>query len=396
MKNNYAMIHQLLKERPDMAFGFGRAFLRLNKAKLLDYNFYNGRSHEMPLMTFKITPLCNLRCVMCGQRGVTGTLKGKFAVEESKKLVPIERYKELVDEVKKKTKVFYVWGGEPFMYPDFMDLAGYMAKNIEYFTVNTNGTYLEENAERIVRDKWEGIFISLDAFEDVNDEIRGKGSYRKVMNGIMEINKQKKLQKSTVPYMGIVTTVSNMNYLHLHELAADMANKGLSWHIINLGTYMTQEIGNSHYNYVKKHLDVEWTHWQGFASGYNEGIDGEKFADILKKVHSYQNGYPIITVPVIRPHKINKYYSELEVPVRDRCAAPWFSTNINYDGSVGFCADYPDYIIGNIMENKLWDLYNNEKAVKFRKLLKSSPDGLLPACKRCYQIMLCGRRKKGF
>jgi len=396
MKNNNAMIYQLFKDRPDYALGFGWAFMHLNKARLIDYNFYNGRSHEMPLMTFKLTPLCNLRCVMCGQRGKTGTLKGKFAVDEAENLVSIDRYKELVDEVKKKTKVFYIWGGEPFMYPNFMELAGYIAKNINHLAVNTNGTYLEENAEQIVKEKWDAIFISLDGFEDVNDEIRGKGSYRKVMNGIMAINKEKKKQNSTMPYMGIVTTVSNMNYLYLDQLAADMANKGLFWHIINLGTYMTEEIGMDHYNYVKEKLGVEWTHWKGFVSGYNEGIDGEKFAEILKKVHSYQNGYPIITVPVIRPEKINKYYSDLQTPVRDMCAAPWFSTNINYDGTVGFCADYPDYIIGNIKDNKLWDLYNNEKAIKFRQLLKKSPDGLFPACKRCYQVMLCGHRRRGF
>ncbi len=37
---------------------------------------------------------------------------------------------------------------------------GVMSKKI-MFTINTNGTFLAENAERIVRDKWTAIFISL-------------------------------------------------------------------------------------------------------------------------------------------------------------------------------------------------------------------------------------------
>ena len=35
---------------------------------------------------------------------------------------------------------------------------------------------LEKYAEEIVRNKWHALFVSLDAFEDVNDSIRGKGS----------------------------------------------------------------------------------------------------------------------------------------------------------------------------------------------------------------------------
>ncbi|OHD79314.1 MAG: radical SAM protein, partial [Spirochaetes bacterium RIFOXYB1_FULL_32_8] len=294
-----------------------------------------------------------------------------------------------------KSKIFYVWGGEPFLYPDFMDLAAYMSKKM-IFTVNTNGTFLAENAERIVKDKWTGIFISLDSFEDVNDSIRGKGTYKRVIEGMEAIKREKKAQKSTLPYVGIVSTMSNLNYMYLDKLAEAMKDKGLSWHIINLGTYMNQDIGDAHIKIMKEKLDIDPKYWKGFTSGFNAGIDGDKFAQILDKVHALDNGYPIITVPVIKPHKIGTYYSDLEVPVKKECAAGWFSVNINYNGDVHFCADYPDYIIGNIKNSNLMDIYNNERAVKFRKALKSSENGLFPACKRCYQLMLCGESCTGF
>ncbi len=177
-----------------------------------------------------------------------------------------------------------------------------MSKKI-MFTINTNGTFLAENAERIVRDKWTAIFISLDGFEDVNDSIRGKGTYQRVMAGIDALKKEKKSRGSKLPYVGIVTTISNMNYMYLDKLAEAMADKGLSWHIINLGTYTTNEIGDTHTKWVRKKLGIEPAYWKGFTSGFNEGIDGEKFGKILEKVHSIDNGYPIITVPVIRHAK---------------------------------------------------------------------------------------------
>ena len=395
MKTNLSVVTKVLMNDTNVAFQLAKVFLQSIYGKTIDYRFRKGKASFLPLLTIRITPSCNLRCLMCGQRGVKGTLKGATALAEAKKIIKPEVYKKFIDDVAGKTKVFYVWGGEPFLYPGFMDLAEYMAKKIPAFTVNTNGTFLAKNAERIVRDKWGGIFISLDGFEDTNDKIRGKGSYQKVMEGIEAINREKERQNSHYPYMGIVSTISNMNYMYLDKLAAAMKDKGLSWHIINLGTYVTPAIGKEHQAYLKKHLGVNATYWKGFATGYNEGIDGTEFAKILEKVHSYDNGYPIITVPVIRPSKIGMFYGDLFKLVRDKCSAPWFSVDIDYNGDVNFCADYKDFIVGNIAKDSIWDIYNNEKSVKFRNALKNAPDGMFPGCKRCYQMNLWGHRRRG-
>lgn len=395
MKNNYSIIPKVLSTEPRIAASLLKGQLQGEWGKRADYFFGGGRAKYLPLVTFKITPLCNLRCVMCGQRGETGTLKGEFARREAEKIVSIERYKALTDELEGISSIFYVWGGEPFMYPGFIDLAAYMAKKIPGFSVNTNGTFLLDYATRIVEDGWTGIFISLDSFEEENDEMRGKGSFRKVMAGIEAINREKKRLGKTKPHMGIVTTVSNLNYRSLDKLAEALRDRGLSWHIMNLGTYTTEEFGRAQEDFMKKNFDVESQYWKGFATNRNIGIDGAEFRKILERVHGMNNGYPIITVPVIRPAKIGEYYSNLSTLVRDRCSAPWFSVDINYDGGVHFCADYPDYYIGNIKDSKIMDIYNSDRAVKFRRLLKSSPNGLFPGCRRCYQLMLCGRRKPG-
>lgn len=398
MKTNYALVPRLLQQNKRLAFVMAGAFFRQLKAKVIDYNLKKDVSSEMPLVTLKITPLCNLRCVMCGQRGVKGTLKGQDAVEKAKDNVTFEQYKKFVDDVSTKAKLFYVWGGEPFMYPGFMDLMSYMVQKIPAVTVNTNGTFLAQNAERIVRDKWAAIFVSLDAFEEVNDEIRGKGSYQKVIEGIKAINEEKRKQNSHLPNVGIVTTVSKLNYLDLANLVRATKDLELAWHIINLGTYFNEEIGAEHVKAVKAKLGVEPRFWRGFVTGFNEGIDGEKFSKILEDVHaaSKEVKHPIITVPVITPSVIGTYYNMLDVAVRDHCKVPWFMVNIDYNGDVHFCADHPDYVVGNIKEKSIHEIYNGERSRKFRNALRTSPDGIFPGCKRCYQIMLCGRRRKGF
>lgn len=384
----------MLKSNPSLALMAARSFWVNFKAKHIDYRFYNGKSKELSLVSFRITPLCNKRCVMCGQWGETGIYKEMDMAEESKKILPMEYYKRFIDEMEDIKPILYVWGGEPFMYPGFMDLAQYMAEKCPVFSVNTNGTFLEEEAERIVRDKWAALFVSLDGFKDINDKIRGAGTYEKVIKGIRAINKEKERQGSAQPFVGIVTAISNLNYMHLEAFARSLHDLGLSWHIINLGTYTNSNLGEQHTKFMKDNFDVDAIWWKGIANGCNEGIDGPRFAEILARVQKLRNGYPIITVPVIKADKMDTYYSGLETILRNQCLCPWVHVNIDYNGDVHFCGDYPDYVIGNLKDDSFMNIYNNDKAVRFRKTLKNSPEGIFPMCTRCYQLMLLGRKAK--
>lgn len=396
MNNNFSIVPKVLFQNPGMSYRMAKTFATKKKADIIDRNLYRGISKEMNLIYFRITPLCNLKCVMCGQRGDKGVLQGDFAREEAKKIISLERYKSLVDEIAPNKPVFYMWGGEPFLYPDFMDLAEYIISKKCVMSVNTNGTFLKKEAERIVRDKWNALFVSLDGFEDVNDAIRGKGSYKRVIEGFKEVNKQKKLQNSKFPHMGIVTTVSNLNYMYLDKLVEAVKDFELDWHFINLGTYSNDDIVKKHTEFMKDKLDTDIYCLEAYNTGYNKGIDGEIFSKILDKIHSLKPGYPIVTVPAINPEKITEYYANLETIVRDECPVPWSQCNIDYNGDVHFCADYPDYILGNIKNDNLYDILNNERAVKFRKTLKEADHGLFPGCVRCYQNMLFGHKVKGY
>jgi radical SAM protein with 4Fe4S-binding SPASM domain len=333
---------------------------------------------------------------MCGQRGTKGVLKGTFAAEEAKKIVPLETYKRLVDEIKVKKPTVYLWGGEPFLYPDLFPLVDYMKEAGLAVSVNTNGTHLAKNAEEIVRRKWHALFVSLDGFEETNDRIRGEGSYRRVVEGFEAINREKKRQGSHLPHMGIVSTVNNLNYKDLYRLAEAAQGFGLSWHIFNLGTYTNETIVERQRAFMREKLDTEIGCLQAFDTGYNEGIDGQELYDILTRIHAMDTDHPIITVPALNPEKINTYYSDLEIPVRTRCSVPWSQANIDYDGGVHFCADYPDYKLGNIKDQAFFEIFNGERARRFRNALKASPDGVFPGCVRCYQNMLCGKKIKGY
>jgi radical SAM protein with 4Fe4S-binding SPASM domain len=255
---------------------------------------------------------------------------------------------------------------------------------------------MEQNAEQIVHDKWSTIFVSLDAFQETNDAMRGKGSYERVVKGFEAINREKQKQRSNYPIMAIVTTVTNQNYMDLERFEEATRAFNIDLHIYNLGTYTNDRIVAAQRKFMKEQLDTDIDCLESYNTGYNNDIDGKRLHSILSNLHAKDYGHPILTVPTLNPEKTHTYYAELETPVRDNCIVPWCQTNINYNGDVHFCADYPDYILGNIKEKSFKEIYNGDRANRFRKAIHACEGGMFPGCLRCYQNMLFGKKIRGY
>ena len=58
---------------------------------------------------------------------------------------------------------------------------------------------------------------------------------------------------------------------------------------------------------------------------------------------------------------------------------------IDSNGDVSLCRDYHDYIIGNIKNDSVMDMWNNDKAQKFRSSI--STEGPMPVGRRCCGLM---------
>ena len=396
MKKNIGVVNMLFKKNFALAAKMFHGFWKIGMAWIFPKRNY-GYNHfkKLALVYFKLTAACNLRCVMCGQYGDKGVMKDCIA-EETKKNLPLETWKKFIDEIAPQRPVTYIWGGEPFLYPDLFPLAKYMVDKGLFVSVNTNGTLMERHAEQIVRDKWSMLFVSLDAFRDVNDELRGKGAYDKVIDGFKAINREKEKQKSNYPFLGVVTVVTNKNYKDLENLTEATREYNIDIHVMNLGTYTNDNIVATQKRFMKEKLDTDIDCLEAYNTGYNLGIDGKQLHSILSNIQNKNHGHHILMVPILNPEKTHTYYAELETPVRNHCIVPWCQANVNYNGDVHFCADYPDYILGNIKDQSFEEIYNGERANLFRKTINECEGGMFPGCLRCYQNMLFGKKIKGF
>ena len=121
-------------------------------------------------LTWELTYACNLACVHC---------LSSSGRRDPRELTTAE-CKAVIDELR-RMQVFYVniGGGEPTVRRDFWELVDYATANDVGVKFSTNGSRITPQiARRLAASDYVDVQISIDgATADVNDAVRGPGSY---------------------------------------------------------------------------------------------------------------------------------------------------------------------------------------------------------------------------
>ena len=337
-------------------------------------------------ISVKITNVCNLRCKTCGQWGETG-YNFERASEELREAVPVERYLKLSDDVQPYKPIYYIWGGEPFLYPGLFDFTDRIKRNKSILSVVTNATFLAEQAKEVVDQRWDVLMFSLDGPEAIHDEIRGrKGTFQKVAEGIEAVRKYKRDTKKSLPWIMALVTISVDNAPWLDKIFEVGEQLNLDCMIIYYSWFTNEKIGYAHTRIMEQKLGVTPTKWKGYL--FNHNVDTTALLASLQRIQSRKWKFGYLFIPDLkRDEQIVEYYKN---PGKffgyGPCISPWFVTEVMPNGDVAPCRDYPDYITGNLMEQSIFEIWNGERYRKFRQALKDN-GGTFPICARCCGLM---------
>ena len=75
-------------------------------------------------------------------------------------------------------------GGEPLMRPDLFEIAAHGRSLGLSQHLLTNGTLVTAESATRIREHFDGVQVSLDGMEAVNDRFRNRGSFRRTVAGI--------------------------------------------------------------------------------------------------------------------------------------------------------------------------------------------------------------------
>jgi len=126
---------------------------------------------------------CNLQCLGC--------YAGNYTKNDD---LPPEIVERIIKEGEEIGTYFYtILGGEPFVYPDLLDIVNRHPRSV--FQIFTNATLLDERKiERFWKSKNVVPVLSIEGGKEETDYRRGVGVYEKVVNA-MDL-----LKKAGIPF----------------------------------------------------------------------------------------------------------------------------------------------------------------------------------------------------
>src|SRR3989338_4716292 len=171
-------------------------------------------------LQWHITERCNLRCKHCYQ-----TSYETPEMPLPKMLSIVDEYVELLDLWGIDGRM-QVTGGEPFVRKDIFDILEKIHENRNKlkFNIMSNGFYITKDIAKRLKDlKIDFFQISIEGEEHTNDYIRGKGAYKRIVEGA-KILVEEGIHTS---FSFTATSINSKEYFKVLEIAKSLGVNSL-------------------------------------------------------------------------------------------------------------------------------------------------------------------------
>lgn len=308
--------------------------------------FFDEYFKDEPQLTnlhIEITSKCNERCIHC------------YIPHDNKiNHIKPDLFYNILEQCKKMNLLHVTLsGGEPMMHNNLID---FMKKCNEYnFSVNilSNLTLLNENIiEEMKKNRLLSIQVSLYSMDsNIHDAITQiKGSFEKTKNAIL------KLKENDIP-LQISCPIMEQNI--------NCYNDVIDWgkaHNINVGS---DYVIIARYNHTTQNLSSRLS-INDVKKVINDRIVNEpKYLEIMEKDAEYKKN--------VNPDDIV-------------CSVCHSSICIAENGNVYPCAGWQDYVVGNVNETSLIDIWNNSIKIQYLRSLRKRD---FPKCTQCPENEFC-------
>jgi Predicted Fe-S oxidoreductases len=349
----------------------------------------------LPLdMGLFLTGRCNLRCKHCFEWNEDGFLANGNSIYANGEL-SLEKIEECLEYTKPAKTRLYLWGGEPLAYSHFHELTEMLKKDPRWTTVCTNGLLIEKHLDDLIEISENLVLlISLDGLEESNDEIRGKGTFDKVIATVRKLIDLKKEGR----FKGEVSVCSVINDSmigRIYEYCEFMEEQDINTLYLSFPWYISPEAAAEMDVEVKKRFgdiieirNYKEASWHDFTFHiFPEKIEQLKYD--LRKVSERKWNIRIRFQPAIEPSEIDDFVlgGTSAVQGRTKCLVPYNRIDILQSGEVSACKLFKEFSVGNLNEESIGDIWEGDRMKEMRKRMKC---GLMPACSKCVLLYLNG------
>lgn len=312
------------------------------------------------------TNACNLRCAICWQR------RGVYDYSE----LPPERQVALINEAiaLDVRELVIGGGGEPLARWNRLKPLFRTARDAGlYGMLFTNGTLIsEEVATSLVDMEWSKVLISLDGPQGANDEVRGAGTFERIIGGLDRLLSAR--AGRPFPVVGVGCVMTRQGVRGLPALVRLLADRGCDQlNLIRLVVHCGDQ-----QQYAVKHSEMSrfqeaLRETQGIAEAAGMVTNLREYMDeeIITKTESFDH---ILLSDRTQAPDSDPFWGAL-------CFEPFSNVVIHANGMVGPCCMSGDDPVASVVSRTLADTWLGEEFARLREGILSRRPELY--CRTC-------------
>jgi len=316
----------------------------------------------------EVTSHCNALCVYCPRTVFKDSWQDRhLSLETFKRLKPVLSRTDLVH--------LQGWG-EPFLNPEFFEIAAFAKKAGCKVGTTTNAMLLnEERIKKVIETGIDILAFSLAGTGERNDIIRKGTSLKKVLKSIETLSREKEKKGKATPEIHVAYMLFRSGMKELETLPSLLEGLGVSEIVVSTLDFVpTEELREEavipatqkEYEEIRSVLDrlVEAGRKKGLSVHYHL-VSPEKRREVC-------------TENIQRALCISS----------DGAVTPCVYTNLRVLGTYydlqGEKVSYERMVFGNIREKDVKDIWNEKSYRAFRGSFRKGE--IAPACEKCPKI----------
>jgi radical SAM protein with 4Fe4S-binding SPASM domain len=346
-------------------------------------------------VSMQLTYRCNLRCTHCYQWNEQGFFRD-YSAEKQRTELDIAVVEKVLRETAHLRSKLFLWGGEPLMHSRFGEISALLQRYPRTINMCTNGLLLERNLPHLLPLGADlNLLVSLDGLGADHEALRGKGTFNRTIKNMRTMLEAKRRGEFDGE-ISVSCMVSHQTVGRMYEFMEWAEDLGVNsvyfqfpWYISPAVASAMDELYAKCFQWLNPPAPGQRPTWHSYTYQLHPDLIGV-LEESMAKLAARTWGVRVRYQPQLEPDEIADFLKGTSRPAqrRSRCLAVSNRLEVHADGKVSSCKFFPEFVIGDLYESDVAEVWQGEAFRRVREVLGET--GLMPVCSKCILLYLNG------
>ena len=346
-------------------------------------------------VSLQLTYRCNLRCTHCYQWNEQGFFRD-FSPAQQKTELSLDIVEDVLRTTAGNRSKLFLWGGEPLMHSRFDQVAELLTRYPRTVNMCTNGLLFKHKLDDLLRiGEQLNLLVSLDGLGADHEALRGRGTFRRTQDNIETMLTLKRAGEFRGE-LSLSCMVSHVTVGKMYEFMEWAEEVGVNTVYFQFPWYISPEVAGAmdelyreSFAWLNPNTGTRRPTWHSYTYQLPPELLPQ-LRESMRQLASRSWDVRVRYQPQLEEDEVEDFILGTSRPAqhRSKCLAVSNRLEVHADGNVSSCKFFPEFVVGNLYQTGVAELWQSESFREIRKIL--SANGMMPVCSKCILLYLNG------